>query len=145
MNHDSDSPSKDDEKCGAGRSTLISRNVTIAGHRTSVRLEPDMWSALNEIRKRERTHLHQICTDVAARKHSDTSLTAAIRVFVMAYFRSAATEEGHVKAGHGYNGSTIGAPANNAQPMQRHSSSVTVSSGQLYPMAAANKISGGRY
>lgn len=84
------------------RSTLVSRNMTIAGHRTSVRLEPEMWSGLSEICRRERASLHEIGTSVAMRKQESTSLTAAIRVFVMAYFRSAATEDGHVRAGHGY-------------------------------------------
>ncbi|HEU0118665.1 MAG TPA: ribbon-helix-helix domain-containing protein, partial [Alphaproteobacteria bacterium] len=41
------------------RSTLVSRNVTIAGHRTSVRLEPEMWSGLSEICRRERATLHE--------------------------------------------------------------------------------------
>ena len=99
------------------RSTLVSRNVTIAKHRTSVRLEPDMWSGLAEICRRERTILHEICTAVAARKSENTSLTAAIRVFVMAYFRSAATEDGHIKAGHGYGiGSRHGASIGMARP-----------------------------
>src|SRR5580704_6876417 len=84
-----------DEKRKTAPSTLVSRNVTIAGHRTSVRLEPDMWSGLGEICRRERAKLHEICTSVAMRKHENTSLTAAIRVFVMAYFRAAATEDGH--------------------------------------------------
>jgi hypothetical protein len=35
------------------------------------------------------------------RKAENTSLTAAIRVFLMLYFRSAATEDGHMEAGHG--------------------------------------------
>src|SRR5580698_11339607 len=80
------------------RSTLVSRNMTIAGHRTSIRLEPEMWSGLSEICRRERMIMHEVCTSVAMRKQSNTSLTAAIRVFVMAYFRSAATEDGHSKA-----------------------------------------------
>jgi predicted DNA-binding ribbon-helix-helix protein len=100
------------------RSTLVSRNVTIAGHRTSVRLEPDMWSGLAEICRRERASLHEICTSVAARKQENTSLTAAIRVFVMTYFRAAATEDGHIKAGHGGYGAGIGA-VGNAIPMSR--------------------------
>ncbi|MGE3624405.1 MAG: ribbon-helix-helix domain-containing protein [Bdellovibrionales bacterium] len=91
------------ESPGIGRSTLVSRNVTIAGHRTSVRLEPEMWNGLMEICRRERATLHEICTSIAMRKHANTSLTAAIRVFAMAYFRIAATEDGHIKAGHGYN------------------------------------------
>jgi len=83
------------------RSTLVSRNITIAGHRTSVRLEPDMWSGLGDICNRERATLHEICTAVAQQKDEDTSLTAAIRVFVMSYYRAASTEDGHSRAGHG--------------------------------------------
>ena len=88
-------------------STLISRNVVISGRRTSVRLEPEMWDGLREICQRERSTMHQICTSVSLQKMDETSLTAAIRVFVMRYFRLAATEEGHAKAGHGY-GPTLG-------------------------------------
>lgn len=87
------------------RSSLVSRNVTIGVHRTSVRLEPDMWNGLREICRREHVTIHDIATVVAIRKPLNSSLTAAIRVFVMAYFRSAATEEGHSRAGHGPGGS----------------------------------------
>lgn len=81
--------------------TLVSRNITVGGHRTSARLEPDMWDALSEICRRERMDKHTLCTLISRRKHPETSLTAAIRVFIMAYFRAAATEEGHSLAGHG--------------------------------------------
>ncbi len=89
------------------RSTLVSRNVVVSGRRTSVRLEPEMWDGLREVCQRERSTLHQICTTVSLQKQEETSLTAAIRVFVMRYFRNASTEEGHAKAGHGY-GLTLG-------------------------------------
>lgn len=87
------------------KSSLISRNVTVGAHRTSVRLEPDMWNGLREICRREHVSMHDIATAVSARKSPNTSLTAAIRVFVMAYFRAASTEEGHNRAGHGPGGS----------------------------------------
>lgn len=84
-----------------GKTSLISRNITVLGHRTSIRLEPEMWKALKEISTREKCSIHDLCTVVSIRKNENTSLTAAIRVFIMLYFRSAATEEGHMKAGHG--------------------------------------------
>ncbi|MFA5040274.1 MAG: ribbon-helix-helix domain-containing protein [Bdellovibrionales bacterium] len=105
------------------RSTLISRNVVISGRRTSVRLEPEMWDGLREICQRERSTLHQICTSVSLQKLDETSLTAAIRVFVMRYFRLSATEEGHAKAGHGY-GLTLGLPASSSAGYERSRSSV---------------------
>lgn len=83
------------------QSSLVSRNVTISGKRTSVRLEPEMWVALKDIAKREQCTIHDICTLIQLRKNENTSLTAAVRVFIMLYFRAASTEEGHKKAGHG--------------------------------------------
>lgn len=83
------------------KSTLVSRNITVLGKRTSVRLEPEMWNALREIAKRESCKIHDICSLIQMRKNPNTSLTAAIRVFLMLYYRAAATEEGHMRAGHG--------------------------------------------
>lgn len=83
------------------KSTLVSCNVTILGRRTSVRLEPAMWNALHEIAGREKCKVHDICSLIHLRKNRKTSLTAAIRVFLMLYYRAAATEEGHGRAGHG--------------------------------------------
>lgn len=83
------------------QSSLVSRNITVLGRRTSIRLEPEMWLALRDIAKRERCSIHDICTLVSVRKAQNTSLTAAIRVFLMLYYRAAASEEGHKRAGHG--------------------------------------------
>lgn len=83
------------------RSTLISKNVTIRGHRTSIRLEPEMWDALKDIALREGTTIHNICSLIAIRKVDESSLTAAIRVFLMLYYRAATTSDGHLRAGHG--------------------------------------------
>ena len=98
MERSSQSPRK---PVKAKRNSLVSRNITIAGHRTSVRLEPAMWSSLTEICRRERISMHDVGTAIAQHKSPNTSLTAAIRVFTMAYFRAAATEEGHMRANHG--------------------------------------------
>ncbi len=83
------------------KTTLVSRNVTIMGRRTSIRLEPEMWQALKEISEREGCSIHDICSLVSMRKKAKTSLTAAIRVFIMLYFRASSTEQGHIRAGHG--------------------------------------------
>ena len=94
------SGSQNDNQTNLG-STLVSRNITVGGKRTSVRLEPEMWRALKEISARESCSIHELCTLISFRKNKRTSLTAAIRVFLMLYFRAATTEEGHDKAGHG--------------------------------------------
>jgi predicted DNA-binding ribbon-helix-helix protein len=85
----------------SGKTTLISKNVTVGGRRTSVRLEPEMWLALKDIALREKCSIHDICSLVGVRKNAHTSLTAAIRVFLMLYYRASSTEDGHRKAGHG--------------------------------------------
>ena len=83
------------------KSSLVSKNITVLGHRTSVRLEPEMWRELKGISKREECTIHDLCSLISLRKSENTSLTAAIRVFLMLYFRAAATENGHESAGHG--------------------------------------------
>ncbi len=83
------------------KSSLVSRNVTILGKRTSVRLEPEMWLAMKDIAKREKCTKHDLCSLISLRKKPNTSLTAAIRVFIMLYFKASATEIGHERAGHG--------------------------------------------
>lgn len=69
-------------------SSLVSRNVTVAGHRTSVRLEPVMWQALKEISNRERITLYDFCARAQA-GHPRSTLTAAIRAGVVDYLLDA--------------------------------------------------------
>jgi len=59
-----------------------------------------MWDALQEAAAREEQNLHDFCTAVAKRRGA-FSMTAAIRVHLLGYFRDAATETGHRNAGHG--------------------------------------------
>ena len=81
-------------------STLVNRNVTVAGRRTSMRLEPAMWEALQQICRREDKSLNELVTEID-RQRIESSLTAAIRVSLLRYFCAAATDEGHRLAGHG--------------------------------------------
>lgn len=62
------------------------RNVRIAGRRTSLRLAPEYWIALDEIGRRERFALHDLCTFIR-RRDPQRSLASAVRVFVTGYFR----------------------------------------------------------
>jgi predicted DNA-binding ribbon-helix-helix protein len=79
---------------------LVSGNVRVRGRRTSVRLEPALWNALREICRRESKSTHELITEIAGQR-VQTTLTASIRVFLMNYFKAAATEDGHRRAGHG--------------------------------------------
>jgi predicted DNA-binding ribbon-helix-helix protein len=81
-------------------SRLLNRNVRVNGRRTSMRLELELWDALREICHRENQDLPGLI------RHLDTlrvegGRTSAVRVFLLQYFRAAATEEGHVAARHG--------------------------------------------
>lgn len=91
----------DGRKNNKEKTTLISHNIIIDGRRTSVRLEKEMWMAIKDIARNEKCTIHDLCSVVSQRKKEDTSLTAAIRVFIMAYYQAAATSEGHKTAGHG--------------------------------------------
>jgi predicted DNA-binding ribbon-helix-helix protein len=83
-----------------GASTLVNRNVYIRSRRTSLRLEPAMWDALEEICGREGVTDHELCTEIDGLDIA-SSLTASVRVYIVTYFRGAATEKGHACHGHG--------------------------------------------
>ena len=84
----------------ASSSMLVTRNVRIGRRRTSLRLEPALWDALDKICQREGLTRHQLCTAIDTRKRAST-LTAGVRVFVVGYLGAAATEYGHADVGHG--------------------------------------------
>lgn len=79
-----------------GGGALQSKNVRIHKRRTSVRLEPEMWSALNEIAVMEGCSIHDLCGAVHDLKEPGTSFTAALRVFMMEYYRSASRTNGQI-------------------------------------------------
>lgn len=56
-----------------------------------------MWDALSEICAREGRSVHDICAQVD-QERAQSGLTAGVRVFILNYFREAATEEGHTRA-----------------------------------------------
>ena len=72
-----------------GERGLRSGNIVVNGHRTSIRLEPEMWSALSEIAAAERVRVNELVSRIASRTRSG-SLTSAVRVFIMAYYRTRA-------------------------------------------------------
>ena len=69
---------------------LISRNVTINGRRTSIRLEEEMWSAFDDICHREGLTSHALCSLIEGRRNN-SNRTSAVRAFIVMYYRMAAT------------------------------------------------------
>jgi predicted DNA-binding ribbon-helix-helix protein len=69
---------------------LVSRNIKVGEHRTSVRLEPEMWEALYEVAELEGCSVNDLCGAVHDTKDPEAPLTGALRVFLMQYYRRAA-------------------------------------------------------
>jgi predicted DNA-binding ribbon-helix-helix protein len=65
-----------------------------------MRLEPELWDALVEICQRERQDINRLVRQIEAEGHSG-GRTSAVRVFVLQYFRAAASESGHEAVNHG--------------------------------------------
>jgi len=79
-------------------STLVSRNITVSGRRTTVRLGDEMWGAMKEVSVLEGCSVDGLCTRIHGQRQKYQSLTSAIRVFLMLYYRDIAqnrtSEEG---------------------------------------------------
>jgi predicted DNA-binding ribbon-helix-helix protein len=83
-----------------GGSRLVNRNVSAARGRTSMRLEPEFWDALRDICQREQVDIGTLIRRIEAQNHAG-GRTSSVRVFIVRYFRGAATDAGHAAAGHG--------------------------------------------
>lgn len=64
------------------------RSVVIAGHKTSVSLEPEFWDALKEIASNRGISVNQIVRDVDT--NHEGNLSSAIRIFVLRHYRTLA-------------------------------------------------------
>jgi predicted DNA-binding ribbon-helix-helix protein len=105
-----------------GIEPLKSQNIMIGDHRTSMRLEPSMWDALEDIGGREGLSVNDLCSRIKDRLDEqkrrkgipvddrEVTLTSAVRVFIAAYYRRASTDDGHDRAGHGSGDPFIGTP-----------------------------------
>jgi predicted DNA-binding ribbon-helix-helix protein len=65
------------------------RSVVIAGHATSVSLEPEFWVALTEIAQARGLSLNALVRAVDAERTPDRNLSSALRVFVLRAIRPA--------------------------------------------------------
>lgn len=60
------------------------RSMTIAGHRTSVALEPEFWAALERLAERRGLALATLVVEIDGARPPDRNLASAIRVAVLA-------------------------------------------------------------
>lgn len=65
------------------------RSVIIAGHRTSVSLEPEFWSALKDIAHRRNKSINELVTEIDGQRRGN--LSSAIRVHVLTEAQARAT------------------------------------------------------
>ena len=71
--------------------SLLKRSVVVAGHSTSVSLEPPFWDGLRAIAGRRGVPLRAVIAEIDAGR-SDDNLSSAIRLFVLADARAGAGE-----------------------------------------------------
>lgn len=65
-------------------------NIRIHGRRTSIRMEPELWSILEEIARRRGASIHQLCSQVASERQHGQTLTSAVRSMIGRELRTAA-------------------------------------------------------
>ena len=66
---------------------MAKRSLTVAGHRTSVSLEEPFWLALTEIAATRRSSVAALVAQIDRSRPTRTNLSAAIRVFVLDWYR----------------------------------------------------------
>jgi predicted DNA-binding ribbon-helix-helix protein len=64
-------------------------SLTLHGHRTSVSLEDEFWTAFCDIAKERGQTLNALAAEVDAARSGNVGLASAIRLFVLAQFRGA--------------------------------------------------------
>lgn len=67
---------------------LVPRNVWIGAHRTSIKLEPEIWDALRRIADYQGVSVHELASDID-RDRGISNLTSAVRAYVVRYLTGA--------------------------------------------------------
>ena len=65
---------------------LRKRSLSIAGHRTSIALEPDFWTALEEIAAQQGVPLSQLVAKADATRQT-ASLSSHLRLMALRHYR----------------------------------------------------------
>jgi len=82
-------PYHDRHSCGRRTLTgLIKRSFSLAGHRTSVALEPAFWDALHDAAQTRGMSVAGLVAEVDAARDAMTPLASSLRVFALRDARS---------------------------------------------------------
>ena len=63
-------------------------SVSLSGHQTSISLEPEFISALQEIANTRQTSVAKIIGEIDSARGMNINLSSAIRVWILKYFRN---------------------------------------------------------
>jgi predicted DNA-binding ribbon-helix-helix protein len=66
---------------------VLKRSLTIAGHRTSIALEPKFWEALEAIAAEREMSLPALIAEIDEQRE-DTNLSSSIRVAVLIWYQA---------------------------------------------------------
>lgn len=83
-------PRRPADRTEAARPGIAKRSLTVAGHRTSISLEAPFWSALAEIAAHKRTSVAAIVATIDRTRPVGINLSAAVRVYVLDWYRGTA-------------------------------------------------------
>jgi predicted DNA-binding ribbon-helix-helix protein len=67
---------------------LEKRSLTIAGHRTSIALEPEFWQALEAVARARGIGMPALIREIDDAR-ADANLSSAVRVALLRWFREA--------------------------------------------------------
>jgi predicted DNA-binding ribbon-helix-helix protein len=73
-----------------GGSRPEKHSLTLRGHRTSVSLEAEFWSAFREIAAAEGRALNDLAAEIDAARGADFGLASAIRLHVLRWYMARA-------------------------------------------------------
>ncbi|AXS42671.1 ribbon-helix-helix domain-containing protein [Breoghania sp. L-A4] len=67
--------------------TLKKRSLTLRGHRTSLALEREFWSALDEIAQARKMPVAALIAEIDDARAEPSALASAVRVAILAHYR----------------------------------------------------------
>ncbi|MBE3639062.1 ribbon-helix-helix domain-containing protein [Mangrovicoccus algicola] len=68
------------------------RSLTLKGHRTSVSLEDDFWSAFQEIAAERRQAVNALAAEIDEGRGNQMGLASALRLFILRHYRERAAK-----------------------------------------------------
>ena len=71
------------------KSPVVKRSIVVAGHKTSVSLEEAFWNGMKEISNLRDMTLSELVGEIDSNRQQG-NLSSAIRLFVLAYYRTRA-------------------------------------------------------